>query len=97
MGIPSGLAEYLVSFHRLISAYDILYGTCHHVMDSGHAVGRRRSFIEHERGMPFATFDTAAEKILLLPNSQYFFIDFGQVKACVFGKFIHSWLCDYVV
>ena len=64
MGIPTGLAFYLLAFQCLVSAKDVLDGTRHHVVNARHAIGTRRSFIKHKGVFLAAFFDAATEDVI---------------------------------
>ena len=55
VGVPSCAAVYLVARLGLVTAYRVLDGTGHYVMDSRHSVGGRRTFKEYEfrRSFPY--------------------------------------------
>ena len=86
--IPSGLTVDKISFHGLITAENILNRTGNHMVNTGHTVCRRRTFIKYKRGMSFADFKTLMEDVAILPFLQHLFIDVRQVKFGVFGKFL---------
>ena len=86
--IPSRLTVDKISFHGLITAENILNRTGNHMVNTGHTVCRRRTFIKDKRGMSFADFKTLMEDVAILPFLQHLFIDVRQVKFRVFGKFL---------
>ena len=47
MGIPAGLAFHQETLHGFVTAENILDGAGNHMVNAGHAVGRRRTFIKH--------------------------------------------------
>ena len=48
MGVPSGLAVYLETLHGLVAAEEVFDGAGHHVVDAGHTVCRRGTFVKDE-------------------------------------------------
>ena len=48
VGIPAGLAVDTEALHRLVATENILDRACHHVVNTGHPIGRRRTFVEDE-------------------------------------------------
>ena len=71
VGIPSGLATHLVALHGLEPAEGILDGASQHVVNTGHAVGRRRSLEEEEGLMPLAGLHALPEEVFFLPLVKY--------------------------
>ena len=89
VGIPAGLALYVETFHRLVTADDILDCAGHHVMDSGHAVGRRRTLIEHERGASLTLLHRSLEQRIGIPLAEHLLVNLREVKLlAVFLKFL---------
>ncbi len=68
--IPSRLALDAKSFHRAMTAEQILDGAREHVMDAGSSVRRRRTFEEHERRRTLAFGERARKEILLAPSRE---------------------------
>ena len=58
------------------------------MVNTRHTIGRRRSLIEHKRGVPLSRFQTLMEDVSLLPSLQYLFIDRRQIEGSIFGKFL---------
>ncbi len=80
MRVPSGFTLHMKSTHRFISAYDILYCTCHHMMDSGHSVSGRWTLEKHECRTPFPLFHTVLEQRMIVPLLQHLFIDVRKIE-----------------
>ena len=96
VGIPAGLALHMEALHGLVAAHYVLDGARHYVMDTGHAVGRRRSLVEHERRTSLALLHAALKQIVAVPLSEHLFIYIAQIQlAAVFLEFlIHG--CLYI-
>ena len=91
VGIPTCLALHLIALHRLETAEDILDRTCHHVVDTWHTIGRRRTLIEDKRRMTLTSGHTLFEDIVFVPLFQHLLVDFREVETVIFCKF-HSQL-----
>ena len=91
VGIPTCLTLHLITLHRLETAEDILDRTCHHVVDTWHAIGRRRSLVEDKRRMTLTGSHTLFEDIVFVPLFQHLLVDFREVETVIFCKF-HSQL-----
>ena len=87
--IPSGFAAHLKALHRFVATKSIFDGACHHMVNAGHAVGRRRSLEKDECRRTCALVDTFVKQILVLPSLQHLFVDGRQVKMGVFLKLFH--------
>ena len=93
VGIPSGLAFHMEPFHCLVTAYDILDGTCHDMMYARHTVGRRGTFVENKRGTTLTLLHGTLEKHVLIPDAEHLFVDVRQIElSAIFLKFFHM-LC----
>ena len=90
MSIPAGLTLDLIAFHCLIAANYILDRTSHHMVDAGHAVGRRRTFIKNKRGTAFADFQTLFKEVGVAPSLKHLFVDVREIETFIFGKFLHE-------
>ena len=93
VGVPSGFAAYLKSLHGLETAERILDGTCHHVVDTWFAVGRRRSLEEEELRMALTGRHALFKQVLLFPLRQHLTAQLRQVQLFVFIKSFH-YMCD---
>ena len=89
MSIPASLAQHLVALHGLEAAHDVLEGACHHMVNAGHTVGRRRSLIKHKGGSTFALLDAACKHVLRVPLFQDVFIHVREVEFAIFVEFLH--------
>ena len=78
MGVPAGLALYLEAPHGLVAACYVFYGTGHHMMYTRHSVGRRRPFVENERGATFALGHARFEKAVGVPYLEHLLVDVGE-------------------
>ena len=88
VGVPPGLAVHEKPFLGLVTAEYVFDGTGHYVVDARDPVGRRRPFVKHERGVPFAGFDAFMESILLIPLSQHFGAGGRQVESFILCEFL---------
>ena len=90
VGVPAGLALHLEAFHRLVTAEDVLDGAGHHMVDARHAVCRGRTLEKHKGWSALAHLHTLFKKMLCIPCSQHLFVDFREIKPCIFGEFLHD-------
>ena len=94
--IPTCLALHLVALHCFVAAERILDSTRQHVVNTRHAVCRRRSLEEQERSMPLADGYTLMEQVFLLPLLQYLAADSSQIQLFVLVKMLHSILLFFI-
>ncbi len=87
--IPSGFAFYMKALHCLVSAESILDGAGHHVMDAGHAVGRRGALIEDKSRAPLPLLHRGLEEGVGVPELEHLLVDVGEVELlAVFLEFL---------
>ena len=84
VGVPAGAAAPLPACLRLVAADGVLDGTGHHVVDAGHAVGRRRTFKENELGLTLGKFETLLECPKFFPTLQNPVAGGHQIKSLIF-------------
>ena len=75
MCVPTSLALYLKALHSFVAAEHVLNGTCHHMMNTGVSIGRRRTFKEYKRRTTFAFIHALVEQVLLVPLIEHLFIN----------------------
>ena len=68
MAIPSCFTSYIFTFHRLVTRKDILKDAGFDVVGTGHAVGRRRTFIESPRLTAFTRIGARLEDGIFAPE-----------------------------
>jgi len=71
MGIPAAFAFNLVALKGLVTAKNILYGTRHYVVDTGHTISARRALVKCVRVICGATAHTFLEDLVVFPKLQY--------------------------
>jgi len=67
MCVPSGFTLDIKSFHCFITAENIFYSSCHHMMNPWYAIGRWWAFIENIRCMILTDFQAFLKDIILFP------------------------------
>ncbi len=92
MGVPSGLALYMETLHRLVAAHYILDCASHDMVDPRHSVGRWRTFVKDKRRTALAFLHRTDEKVVGIPISKHLFIDVGKIQllAVFLEFFIHK-------
>ena len=83
VGVPSGAAVHLVTCLCLVSAYCVLDGAGHHMVDARHSVGGRRSFEEYEFRGSFPDLERFLESMILLPSVEHLIADGNHIKALI--------------
>ncbi len=68
VGIPAAFALYALAFHGVVTAKNIFNGPRHHVVDAGHPVGGRRSFVKYVAVFYIALFDAFFKNVLFFPK-----------------------------
>ena len=85
MGVPTKAALNAVAFLGLEAAHCVLGITGDQVAIVGQTVSERRAVIENELVVSIAAgrtvFNAGAESVILLPVSQDFFLNAGQVRG----------------
>ena len=94
VGVPTGLTLHLIALHRFVTAERVLDCTCQHMMDTRHAVGRRRAFEEQERFVAFTHGYTLMKEVFFLPLLQHLTAHSRQIQLLVFSKMFH--LCGLI-
>ena len=69
MCIPSGTAVYTIPFHGFIATENILERTSYYVVNTGHTVGRWRSFVKNKRRSISALTKALGKEVFLFPLS----------------------------
>ena len=77
--VPSGLAVYLVSAHRLVPAHEVLDRSRHYMMDAGLAVRGWRSLIKREVGS-IGAVHALFEDAVGLPDLERVFFESGKAR-----------------
>ena len=99
MRIPARLALHLIPLHRLVAAEGIFYRTRQHMVNTRHAVRRRRTLKEQKRRAPLACLYTLPEQVFLLPCCQHLAAQLRQIQLLILSKLLHnlyvwtSWKC----
>ena len=57
-------------------------------MDAGHAIGRRRSFVEDIGLMAAAHLQALVKSVLSLPDPEDLVIDVGKIETLMLRKFL---------
>ncbi len=91
MGIPPGSTPHLISGLCLIPAYCILDRTRHHMMNTWHTIGRRRSFEENEFRCAFPQLQRSLKSRLLLPSFEYLLGHSHEIKSVILFEY-HTFL-----
>ena len=89
VSVPAGLALDVETAHGLVAAHHVLDGACHHMVDAGLAVGRRRTLEKHKRRSALACGERASEKVAGIPVGKHFAVDIGKVYAVIFFESLH--------
>src|SRR5690606_1792857 len=87
MSIPTRLPFHTESLHRLIAAYQVFEGTGDHMMDPGHTVGARRSFIKYERPVCRALLYGFLKYFFFLPTLQKRLLNGRHIQIFIFPVF----------
>ena len=83
VGVPSGATCDLVSRLGLVTAYGVLDGAGHHVMDARLSVSRRRTFEEYEFRRAFPYLERFPESVHLLPPVQNLRSYANQIQSLI--------------
>ena len=86
MCIPSGTTVHLISALSLVSADRILDRSCHDMMDTRHAVGRRWTLKEYEFRSSLPQFKGFFKCMILLPPVKHLISHSHEVKTFVLSK-----------
>ncbi len=79
MGVPPCLARYMIAFHCLVPADNILEQTREHMMNTRTAIGRRRTFIEGIMLSSSPCFNAFVKDTILLPKTKDKLFDLGEI------------------
>ena len=86
MCIPPCTPFYTIAALGLVSADRILYGPRHHMVDTWHSVGGRRTFKENKFRSSFPDFQRTLEGMVLLPPVKNLVPDLHQVQSLILFK-----------
>ena len=81
VGIPAGLAQHIIAFHRAVARDDVLDRARFHVADVRLAVGGRRPVEERKGGRAFAQLHRFLKDVLVAPEFDDFFLALGEVHV----------------
>ena len=84
VGVPTGAPADLETGLGLVAAHGILDGTRHHMVDAGHAVGRRRTLEEDEFRSALPELQGLLESPACKPSFEDCIPGRDQIKALVF-------------
>ncbi len=79
--IPAAFTQYVMAGHNLVTREDILERTRQHVMDTGSAIRRRRSFVKDVARPLFTLRERALERFILPPESKLLLLQLWDVHA----------------
>jgi hypothetical protein len=82
--VPAALAMDLMAGHRLVATDEILDRPGPHVVDARFAVGRRRTFEEHERLAAIAGLDRLTEHVRIPPQVEHGTFELREVESRVY-------------